>query len=165
MDWRKARKEDATQIEKEEKKTFHEYAVNTTTFVPLLELFENGQWVLEDDGKIAAYFFTEQHNFNSLLPYNHETEGTHKKDGAYLYILMFNVTEPYRGKHIGTEMAKKLEQIGKEEHCDGVYLVLKRDSPKVDFWKKMGYLVIKDTVWSPIIGEKRECYVMAKSLC
>lgn len=155
---------DLHQIEQIEKREFEYYAVHEHSINPLLDLFPDGQRVLDDNGKIAAYFLTEKHNFSPLLPRDHDVSKTHRNDGIYLYVSTFCVEENYKGKKIGSHMARKLEEVGKKEDCDGIYLAIKRDSEAIDFWKKMGYFVIKETAWNPIPGKERECYVMAKSL-
>ena len=126
MHLRRTRKDDIEQIEKIEKEAFGKYAATSSTFSPLLELFPKGQWVFENKDEIAAYFFTEKHDFNSPLPYNHDPTKTHKRNGAFLYVSMFYVQEKYR-KGLGSRMLRKLEEIGREEDCDAIYLILNKD--------------------------------------
>ena len=66
--------------------------------------------------------------------------------GTEYYIFEFCVKEQYQSKGIGTEFLRMVEQYAKSRQITHIFLQTERTVPAFNFYKKNGFIELKDHV-------------------
>ena len=89
-------------------------------------------YVAEIDGKVIGLLVIHLDVYNT---------------GAQMDIKELAVKSKFHGKGIGKALIKKAEEVARKNKANMIYLTTSLDAPAFHFYKKMGYIPSKKTVF------------------
>ena len=144
MEIRNATIEDIDEIRALERNIDEEYPATKETLLERLEMFPDGFYVVEIDGKIVGYIETclwdkeDIETFDKIKDFPKQ----HDPKGKTAYVIFIGVGADYRRQGVGSALIQEVQKLASERGLKKVQLVAIEED-LLGFYGKLGFEFVK----------------------